>query len=66
MAKDLDDQVQEFLLRPIELAIPYHFVDASYYKAREGVRYVTKAVLVVAGVREDEYREILGARVVVL
>ena len=63
MAKDLDEQVQAFLLRPIEQAIPYLFVDASYYKVREGVRYVTKAVLVVAGVREDGYREILGARI---
>ena len=63
MAKDLDDQVQAFLLRPIEQAIPYLFVDASYYKIRDGARYVTKAVLVVAGVREDGYREILGARV---
>jgi transposase-like protein len=63
MAKDLDDQVQAFLLRPIEQAVPYLFVDASYYKIRDGARYVTKAVLVVAGVQEDGYREILGARV---
>jgi len=34
MAKDLDDQVQAFLLRPIEQTIPYLFVDASYYKIR--------------------------------
>lgn len=63
MAKDLDDQVQTFLRQSIEQAIPYLFVDASYYKVRDGARYVTKAVLVVAGVREDGYREILGARV---
>lgn len=63
MAKDLDDQVQAFLLRPIEQTIPYLFVDASYYKVRDGARYVTKAVLVVAGVREDGYREILGTRI---
>jgi transposase-like protein len=63
MARDLDDQVQAFLLRPIEQTIPYLFVDASYYKVRDGARYVTKAVLVVAGVREDGYREILGARI---
>lgn len=62
MAKDLDDPVQAFLLRPIEQAIPYLFVDASYSKVREGVRYVTKVVLGVAGVREDGSREILGAR----
>jgi putative transposase len=63
MAKDLDDQVQAFLLRPIEQATPYLFVDASYYKVRDGARYVTKAVLVVAGVREDGCREILGAKI---
>jgi len=28
-----------------------------------GVQYVTEAALIVAGVREDSYREILGARV---
>jgi len=53
MAKELDDQVQAFLRRLIEQAIPYLFVDAAYYKVRYGARYVTKAVLVVAGVRED-------------
>ena len=63
IAKDLDDTVREFLLRPIEQAIPYLFVDAAYYKVRDGARYVTKAVLVVAGIRDDGYREILGARV---
>jgi transposase-like protein len=63
IARDLDDQVQAFLQRPIEQEIPYLFVDASYYKVRDGVRYVTKAVLVVAGVRDDGYREILGATV---
>ncbi|MDN7023850.1 IS256 family transposase [Methanoculleus sp. FWC-SCC1] len=63
MAKELDDQVSEFLMRPIEQAIPYLYVDASYFKVRDGARYVTKAVLVVAGVRDDGYREILGARI---
>lgn len=62
MAKELDDQVSEFLMRPIEQAIPYLYVDASYFKVRDGARYITKAVLVVAGVRDDGYREILGAR----
>jgi putative transposase len=63
MVKDLDNQVQAFLLRPIEQKTPYLFVDASYYKIRDGARYVTKAVLVVARVREDGYRKILGARI---
>ena len=37
MAKGLDDQVQAFLPRPIEQILPYLFVDASYYKVRDGV-----------------------------
>ena len=36
MAKDLDEQVQAFLQRPIEQEVPYLFVDASYYKVRNG------------------------------
>jgi len=38
-------------------------VDASYYKVREGARYITKTLLVIAGVRADGYREIMGARI---
>jgi len=55
--------VQAFLLRPIEQAIPYLFVDASYYKIRDGARYVTKRSWWSPGVRDDGYREILGARI---
>jgi len=63
MAGELDEQVQAFLLALIEQPSPYLFVDATYYKVREGIGYVTRAALVVAGVREDGYLEILGTRV---
>ena len=63
MAKDLDEQVQAFLQRPIEQEMPYLFADASYYKVRDGARYITKALLVTAGVRDNGFREILGARI---
>jgi putative transposase len=63
IAKELDEKVEEFLKRPIEHPIHYLFVDASYFKVRDGSRYVTKAFLVVTGVRDDSYREILGARI---
>jgi len=46
MAKGLDDQVQAFFLRPIEQAILYLFVDASYYKVRDGTRYVKAALMI--------------------
>jgi len=63
IAKELDEKVAEFLRRPIERPIPYIYVDASYFKVREGGKYVTKAFLIVTGIRDDGYREILGARI---
>ena len=63
IAKELDEKVNEFLKRPIEHPIKYLFVDASYFKVRTESRYVTKAFLIVTGIRDDGYREILGARI---
>lgn len=63
IAKRLDKQVKEFLNRPIEGAIPYLFSDASYFKVRTDGRYINKALLVVTGIREDGYREILSVAV---
>jgi transposase-like protein len=45
IARDLDGQVQAFLLRPIEQAIPYLFVDASYYKVCNGARCAPLMIL---------------------
>ena len=58
VAQELDEKVHEFIERPIDSHIPFLFVDASYFKVRDGVRYVSKALFVVAGVRTDGYREI--------
>jgi putative transposase len=63
ISRELDGRVEEFLKRPIERSIPYLFVDASYFKVRTDSRYITKAFLVVTAVRDDGYREILGARI---
>jgi putative transposase len=63
IAKELDEKVAEFLKRPIERPIPYIYVDASYFKVRDGGKYVTKAFLIVTGIRDDGYREILGAKI---
>lgn len=62
ITKELDEKVIEFLSKPIEHEIPYLLVDATYFKVREGLHYVNKALFVVAGIRDDGYREILGAR----
>ena len=63
IAKELDEKISEFLKKPIERPIPYLFVDASYFKVREGGKYVTKAFLIITGIRDDGYREILGAKI---
>jgi transposase-like protein len=63
VAQELDAKITDFMERTIDSHFPYLFVDASYFKVGDGVKYVNKALLVVAGVREDGYREILGARV---
>jgi putative transposase len=63
IAKELDEKVEEFLKRPIEHPVPYLFVDASYFKVRTNSRYVTKAFLIVTGIKDDGYREIFGARI---
>jgi transposase-like protein len=62
MAHDLDQGVKEFLERPIEIPIVYLNVDAVYLKVRNHGRYVSKAVLLIAGVRSDGYRELLGLK----
>jgi putative transposase len=63
IAQELDEKVREFLSKPIEQEIKYLFVDATYFKIRDSVQYTNKALFVVAGVRKDGYREILGARI---
>lgn len=63
ISRELDEKVEEFLRRPIEHPIKYLFVDASYFKVRTESRYVTKAFLIVTGIRDDGYREVLGARI---
>jgi putative transposase len=61
ICKILDEKVDEFLKRPIEIKIRHLFVDATYFKVRHGAQYKTRAFLIVTGIREDGYREILGA-----
>ena len=63
ISKELDEKVDEFLKRPIERPIPYLFVDASYFKVRDSGKYVTKAFLIITGIRDDGHREILGAKI---
>ena len=63
MSKELDGKVDEFLDRRIDREMIYLIVDATYFKVRDGPKYVSKALFIVAGVGLDGHREILGAKI---
>src|SRR3954470_6640087 len=64
LAGELDSELERWRKRPLEeKGYPYLFVDARYEKARVDHRIVSEGVLIVYGVREDGYREILGVEV---
>jgi putative transposase len=64
LAAGLDSELEAWRKRRLEAeAYPYLFVDARYEKARVDGRVVSQGVLVVSGVREDGFREIVSVEV---
>ncbi len=64
LAGSLDAELSAWRSRPLRAkAYPYLFVDARYEKARVDRRVVSQGVLVVSGVKEDGFREILAVEV---
>lgn len=64
LAGSLDAELQAWRTRKLEAeAYPYLFVDARYEKVRVDSRVVSQGVLVVSGVRDDGFREILAVEV---
>lgn len=57
---DLDEIVSAFRNRPLEVAYPYVWLDATYLKVRENGRVLSMAIVIAFGVRETGEREILG------
>jgi putative transposase len=61
---ELDTAVAEFRERRLDhIEFPYVFLDATYVKAHEGARVVSKAIVVATGVAKDGNREVLGLAV---
>jgi len=61
---ELDVAVAEFRERRLDhIEFPYVFFDATYVKAHEGARVVSKAIVVATGVAADGNREVLGLAV---
>jgi len=61
---ELDAVVAEFRDRPLgHTAFPYVFLDATYVKAHDGARVVSKAIVIATGVTRSGDREVLGLAV---
>jgi putative transposase len=64
LAGSLDTELKAWRNRKLEArTYPYLFVDARYEKVRIDGRVVSQGVLIVSGVRDDGYREILAVEV---
>ena len=62
-AKQLDDQLNEWRNRKLDIAIPYLVLDALYEKVRWNGQVVSCAVLIASGVDETGRRTVLGISV---
>jgi hypothetical protein len=66
ICKDIDQQVQAFLSRPLESSTyAYVYLDATYLKGRLGkaLQVCSRAVVVAMGVNADGRRKLLGIKV---
>jgi transposase-like protein len=64
VSADLDEKLGEFRDRRLDgHEYPYLLVDACYIKVRKNGRVVSQAVLIVVGINEEGYREVLDWRV---
>jgi len=64
LAGSLDSELQRWRSRPLTAkAYPYLLVDARYEKVRVDGRVVSQGILIVSGVRDDGFREILAVEV---
>jgi len=55
-------RLKEFLSKLIEQEIPYLLIDVTYFYARDWLHYENKAIFIVAGIGDDGYGGILGAK----
>ncbi|MBQ6014293.1 MAG: IS256 family transposase [Firmicutes bacterium] len=61
LCKRLDDDIKAFRTQPLDgLDAPFLMVDATYFKAREDHRIVSKAFMIALAIRSDGMREIVG------
>jgi putative transposase len=64
LAESLEAELEGWRSHRLEAtSYPYLFVDARYEKVRVDHRVVSQGVLIVSGVREDGFREIVAVEV---
>ncbi len=63
LCSGLDARIRAFNERRLEGEYPFVLLDALFIKSREDDRVVSRAALVVSGIRCDGYREILGVKI---
>jgi transposase-like protein len=59
LSRELDETVTAFKTSALEEHYPYLYIDATYLKVFDGVRFVSSAVIVAIGVNSVGVREIL-------
>jgi transposase-like protein len=64
MSKELDVKVGEFPDRRIDSEMPCLIVDTTYFGLLLTLKYVSKALFIVAGIGFEGCCEILGAKIV--
>lgn len=60
IAQRLEEELSDWRTHPLLLEYPYLYLDATYLKANWGGRVVDISVLVVIGVNEEGYRQVLA------
>lgn len=60
LAKGLDEEIEVWQNRSLERKYPYLVVDARYEDIRSGLHVTSQGVLLVIGISDDGYRELLG------
>lgn len=61
LCKRLDEDIRSFRSQPLEgIDAPFIMVDATYFKARENHRIVSKAFMVALAIKSDGHREVIG------
>lgn len=64
LCRELDREIRQFVTSPLDgIDAPFLMIDATYFKAREDHRIVSKAFMVALAIKKDGLREVIGFNV---